>query len=83
MREVSGTGSSSQEVGSQVGRSAVCLGTDRGGSLLANVLVIVLYKVSFLLQREREGERERENSNSKTLFYKDCSLGSFKNLSNN
>ena len=27
--------------------------------------------------------RERENSNSKTLFYKDCSLGSFKNLSNN
>ena len=28
-------------------------------------------------------ERERENSNSKTLFYKDCSLGSFKNLSNN
>ena len=50
MREVSGTGSSSQEVGSQVGRSAVCLGTDRGGSLLANVLVIVLYKVSFLLQ---------------------------------
>ena len=28
-------------------------------------------------------ERERENSNSKTLFYKDCSLGSIKNLSNN
>ena len=28
-----------------------------------------------------ERERERENSNSKTLFYKDCSLGSFKNLS--
>ena len=25
----------------------------------------------------------RENSNSKTLFYKDCSLGSVKNLSNN
>ena len=23
------------------------------------------------------------NSNSKTLFYKDCSLGSVKNLSNN
>ena len=35
-------------------------------------------------ERERGGEREREreNSNSKTLFYKDCSLGSFKNLSN-
>ena len=31
----------------------------------------------------KERERERENSNSKTLFYKDCSLGSFKNLSNN
>ena len=29
-----------------------------------------------------ERERERENSNSKTLFCKDCSLGSFKNLSN-
>ena len=30
-------------------------------------------------------ERERVNSNSnlKTLFYKDCSLGSVKNLSNN
>ena len=31
-------------------------------------------------EREREGERERENSNSKTLFYKDCILGSVKNL---
>ena len=34
----------------------------------------------------RDGERERgenSNSNSKTLFYKDCSLGSVKNLSNN
>ena len=29
------------------------------------------------------GGREYSNSNSKTLFYKDCSLGSFKNLSNN
>ena len=26
----------------------------------------------------REGEGERENSNSKTLFSKDCSLGSFR-----
>ena len=34
-------------------------------------------------ERERERERERENSNLKTLFYKDCSLGSVKNLSNN
>ena len=32
---------------------------------------------------ERARERERENSNSKILFYKDCSLGSFKNLPNN
>ena len=32
---------------------------------------------------ERGRERERENSNSKTLFYKDCSLGSVKNLSIN
>ena len=29
--------------------------------------------------RERE---ERENSNLKTLFYKDCSLGSVKDVSN-
>ena len=28
-------------------------------------------------------ENSNSNSNSKTLFYKDCSLGSFKNLSNN
>ena len=34
-------------------------------------------------ERHRERDRDRENSNSKTLFYKDCSLGSFKNLSNN
>ena len=35
---------------------------------------------------EREGERgrrERDNSNSKVLFYKDCRLGSVKNLANN
>ena len=33
-------------------------------------------------ERERGGgrEREKENSNSKTLFYKDCSSGSVKNL---
>ena len=28
-------------------------------------------------------EKENSNSNSKTLFYKDCSSGSVKNLSNN
>ena len=32
--------------------------------------------------RDRDGERQRqrENSNLKALFYKDCSLGSVKNL---
>ena len=30
---------------------------------------------------EEETETENSNSNSKTLFYKDCSLGSVKNLS--
>ena len=38
-------------------------------------------------QTERRRRKERENSNSnlnsKTLFYKDCSLGSVKNPSNN
>ena len=29
-------------------------------------------------EREREREREKSNSNSKTLFSKDCSLGSFR-----
>ena len=32
---------------------------------------------------EREGETERERDQTKTLFYKDCSLGSVRNLSNN
>ena len=32
-------------------------------------------------EREREGGREGGNSNSKSLFYKDWSLGSVKNLS--
>ena len=31
---------------------------------------------------DRQTVRERERENSKTLFYKDCSLGSVKNLSN-
>ena len=31
-------------------------------------------------QTETEREKESENWNSKTLFYKDCSLGSVKNL---
>ena len=39
-------------------------------------------------QRQAQRHRERtevqtENSNSKTLFYKNCSLGLVKNLSNN
>ena len=32
------------------------------------------------LREGREDGGHRENSNSKTLFYKDCSLGSFKYL---
>ena len=32
-------------------------------------------------QTDRQADRQTENSNSKTLFYKDCSLGSVKNLS--
>ena len=32
--------------------------------------------IVFLNETERERERERENSSSKTLFYKDFSLGS-------
>ena len=39
------------------------------------------------IDRERHRQTDRdthtENSNSKTLFYKDCGLGSVKNLSNN
>ena len=31
-------------------------------------------------ERGRGIHRERENSNSKRLFYKDCTLGSVKNL---
>ena len=34
-------------------------------------------------ERKTETETHRENSNSKTLFYKDCSLASVKNVSNN
>ena len=37
----------------------------------------------FQFHENEEEEEERENSNSKTLFYKDCSLGSVKNLFNN
>ena len=31
-------------------------------------------------QRKRQTNRQLENSNSKTLFFKDCSLGLLKNL---
>ena len=34
----------------------------------------------YFSEGERETETERENWNSQTLFYKDCSLGSVKNL---
>ena len=46
------------------------------------MLTLLIFKLSEkrkrTWERERERERERENSNSKTLFYKDCSLGSVK-----
>ena len=32
---------------------------------------------------DRVRERDRENSNSKTLFYKDCRLGTVENLPHN
>ena len=34
-------------------------------------------------ERETKTGKQNSNSNSKILFYKDCNLGSFKNLSNN
>ena len=49
-----------------------------------DVLPTCALKVQVYWQQwDRHWERENSNSNSKTLFYKDCSLGSFKNLSNN
>ena len=58
------------------------------GTKLQTLLYFILHKT--ILIKDTDGsrehlERERENSNmnSKTLFYKDCSLSSFKNLSNN
>ena len=40
-------------------------------------------RCGFCVKVSKEGGRENSNSNSKTLIYKDCSLGSVKNLSNN
>ena len=34
-------------------------------------------------ERDTQTDRQTDNANSKTLFYKDCSLGSVKNLSSN
>ena len=34
-------------------------------------------------ERKRDRQTDRQTENSKTLFYKDCGLGSMKNLSNN
>ena len=52
-----------------------------GGGLCMSLCVCVCGETERVAEREREGERE--NSNLKTLFYKDCSLGSVKNQSNN
>ena len=43
----------------------------------------VEHLISSRHKSERETDRQNSNSNSKTLFYKDCSLGSVKNLSSN
>ena len=59
-----------------------------GGSFVLFVFPILFF-TDFLLPGQAVcacalggwGVGERENSNSKTLFYKDCSLGSVKNLS--
>ena len=53
-------------------------------------LAVVIYHSLFSHNEEqfyqtgfkRGGGKRRENLNSKILFYKDCSLGSVKNLSN-
>ena len=44
-----------------------------------------VYTVSFypIFKQKKREIWERVNLNLKTLFYKDCSLGSVKNLSNN
>ena len=46
-------------------------------------LVEAVLQVCVWILPQRERERENSNRNLKTLFYKDCSLGSVKNLSNN
>ena len=53
-----------------------CSMTNLGCGVIINKAFIYIY---IYIERERE----RENSNSKTLFYKDYSLVSVKNLSNN
>ena len=45
--------------------------------------IILPQALAYVEEEEEEEEKKNSNSNSKTLFYKDCSLGSFKNLSNN
>ena len=52
--------------------------------------IVRVKNVSFIRERERGGGgggggggEQNSNSSSKTVFYKDCSLGSVKNPSNN
>ena len=60
-----------------------CIQTNLSGNIKCTNIAIQ----SRQKERERESKRDRvnkrENSNLKTLFYKDCSLGSVKNLPNN
>ena len=46
--------------------------------ILQNVQFLAFGKAWIAIFRPFSNLRERENSNSKTLFYKDCSLGSVK-----
>ena len=66
----------------------VCVG--RGGGTLKETKegTIFFEEADKEMKDSRSCDRWRwsgrkSNSNSKTLFYKDCSLGSVKNLSNN
>ena len=49
---------------------------------ISQLYITSIQPVNKAVDSETKTER-RERENSKTLFYKDCSLGSSKNLSNN
>ena len=65
------------------GRTTTQIICNTGMQQIAHLCHIYMLCMIYKTERERVWEREREELNSKTLFYKDCSLGSVKNLSNN